>query len=62
MTLTAVAVPLAWAFPETLLALLMGLLAIGWARVSLSHHYPLDLALGTLLALGVAWPVVLLFL
>jgi undecaprenyl-diphosphatase len=62
MTLTAVAVPLAWAFPATLLALLMGLLAIGWARVSLAHHYPMDLALGILLALGVAWPVVLLFL
>jgi undecaprenyl-diphosphatase len=62
MTLTAFSLPVTWSFPPMLPVLAACLLAIGWARVSLAHHYPSDLAAGILLALATALPVAFLFL
>jgi undecaprenyl-diphosphatase len=60
MTATAVAIPLATGLPHLLPFAIVICLVIGWARISLGHHYPSDLALGALLGSSTAFPVSLL--
>jgi len=62
MTATAVAIPLAMGFPQLLPVIIAICLVIGWARISLGHHYPSDLALGALLGSSTAFPVSLLLI
>jgi len=62
MTVTAVAIPLAMGFPQLLPVIIAICLVIGWARISLGHHYPSDLALGALLGSSTAFPVSLLLI
>jgi undecaprenyl-diphosphatase len=62
MTVTAVAIPLAMGIPQLLPVIIAICLVIGWARISLGHHYPSDLALGALLGSSTAFPVSLLLI
>jgi undecaprenyl-diphosphatase len=52
MTATAVAMPLALAYPPWLWAIVAAALVIAWARMACAHHYPTDLVAGC--ALGTA--------
>ena len=62
MTATAVAIPLAIGLPQFLPVIIAICLVIGWARISLGHHYPSDLILGALLGSITAFPVSLLLI
>jgi undecaprenyl-diphosphatase len=46
MTVTAVAIPLALAYSQWLLPILVLGLTIAWARMACAHHYPSDLVAG----------------
>lgn len=59
MTLTAVAVPIAVAFPASIVPLFCLWLFVSWSRVACAHHYPSDILAGTLMALSVAGPLAL---
>jgi len=62
MTATTVAIPLTMGLPHLLPVVIAICLGIGWARISLGHHYPSDLALGALLGSSIAFPVSLLLM
>jgi len=57
MTLAAALVPLVLAFPHSLTfaAVMAGLMA--WARLACAHHYPSDVAAGTVLGVSVSYPI-----
>ena len=57
MTLAAALVPLVLAFPHALAlaAVMAGLMA--WARLACAHHYPSDVAAGTMLGVSVSYPI-----
>ncbi|HTI83030.1 MAG TPA: phosphatase PAP2 family protein [Acetobacteraceae bacterium] len=57
MTLSAALVPLVLAFPAllTVAVVMAGLMA--WARLASAHHYPSDVAAGTMLGVSVSLPV-----
>jgi len=57
MTLSAALVPLVLAFPGALTtaAVMAGLMA--WARLASAHHYPSDVAAGTMLGVSVSYPI-----
>jgi undecaprenyl-diphosphatase len=57
MTLSAALVPLVLAFPHALAlsVVLAGLMA--WARLASAHHYPSDVAAGTVLGVSVSYPI-----
>ncbi len=57
MTLSSALVPLVLTFPDllTVAVLLAGLMA--WARLASAHHYPSDVAAGTLLGVSVSFPI-----
>jgi undecaprenyl-diphosphatase len=57
MTLSAALVPLVLAFPHSLslAAVMAGLMA--WARLASAHHYPSDVAAGTMLGVSVSYPI-----
>jgi undecaprenyl-diphosphatase len=57
MTAAAVGIPLALAFPQTLLPIIIVWLMIAWSRISLGHHYPTDLLLGGLIGALVSLPI-----
>ena len=57
MTLTAVLVPLALAFPLLLIPAGALWLFMAWARLASAHHYGSDILAGAGLALGVAYPI-----
>jgi undecaprenyl-diphosphatase len=57
MTLTAVLVPLALAFPLLLIPAAALWLFMAWARLASAHHYGSDILAGAGLALGVAYPI-----
>jgi undecaprenyl-diphosphatase len=57
MTATAIAIPLAIAFPFALPAIVMLALLIAWSRVACGHHYPSDVLLGAMLGAAVAMPI-----
>jgi undecaprenyl-diphosphatase len=57
MTLSAALVPLVLAFPHAL-ALSVALLGLmSWARLASAHHYPSDVAAGTVLGVSVSYPI-----
>jgi len=62
MTATAVAIPLAMGLPQFSPLIIAICLVIGWARISLGHHYPSDLVFGALLGSGTAFPISLLLI
>ena len=62
MTATAVAIPLAMGLPQFLPLIIAICLVIGWARISLGHHYPSDLVFGALLGSSTAFPISLLLI
>jgi undecaprenyl-diphosphatase len=57
MTLAAALVPFVVAFPRSLAlaAVMAGLMA--WARLACAHHYPSDVAAGTVLGVSVSYPI-----
>jgi undecaprenyl-diphosphatase len=57
MTLTAALVPLVVAFPQITGAACILWALMGWARLASAHHYPSDVAAGTLLGIFVSYPV-----
>lgn len=57
MAATAVAIPLAVVFPHSLATIAVGWLLIAWSRVSSGHHFPTDVALGTLIGSAIALPI-----
>jgi undecaprenyl-diphosphatase len=59
MTLTAAAVPIAVAFPASIVPLCGLWLFVSWSRVVCAHHYPTDVLAGTLLGFSVATPLIL---
>ncbi len=57
MTLSAALVPLVLVFPQAMaFAVVIGLL-MGWARLASAHHYPSDVAAGTVLGVSVSYPI-----
>jgi undecaprenyl-diphosphatase len=61
MTAVAVAIPLGWAFPAAIPIMIFVVLVIGWARLSLGHHYPSDLIMGCIIGAGISFGVTALF-
>jgi undecaprenyl-diphosphatase len=57
MTLPAALVPLVLAFPQTLDLAFAGWLLMAWARLASAHHYPSDVAIGTMLGVCVSYPI-----
>lgn len=57
MTAAAVGVPLAMEAAVLTPAIAAAWLLIGWSRMSLGHHYPTDVVLGTILGVGVSLAV-----
>jgi undecaprenyl-diphosphatase len=55
MTATAVAIPLALAYPQWLWAIVAAGLTIAWARMACAHHYPSDLVAGCALGATMAY-------
>lgn len=62
MTATAVGIPLVIVLPKLIVAIVVGYLLIGWARISLGHHYPSDLLFGAILGASISAPVSLLMI
>jgi len=52
MTLTAAALPLMVVYPATVPVFLVAWSVMAWARIACAHHYPSDVAAGTVLGLG----------
>jgi undecaprenyl-diphosphatase len=57
MTLPAALVPLVLAFPSMLSLACAGWLLMAWARLASAHHYPSDVAVGTVLGVCVSYPI-----
>jgi undecaprenyl-diphosphatase len=57
MTLSAALVPLVLAFPDLLAAAVVMAGLMAWARLASAHHYPSDVAAGTLLGVSVSYPI-----
>lgn len=57
MTLTAALVPLVLAFPQTLAFAVAIWLLTAWARLASAHHYPSDVAVGTVFGASVSYPI-----
>jgi undecaprenyl-diphosphatase len=57
MTATAVAIPVATAFPEIAAVAAIVCVLIGWARLVAGHHYPTDLVAGMALGASVSAPI-----
>jgi undecaprenyl-diphosphatase len=62
LTVTAVGIPLGWAYPHTITIIFLLILLIGLARVGLGHHYPTDVLLGVLLGAILSLPISALLL
>lgn len=62
MTLTAALVPLLVAWPGAWPVALLVWLAMAWSRIACAHHYPSDVAAGTLLGASIAAPLAMLLL
>lgn len=62
MTATSVGIPIAISFPELTPAVLTVATLIGWARLSLGHHYPSDLIAGAVLGALVSLPLGIAFI
>jgi undecaprenyl-diphosphatase len=62
MSAVAVAIPLGWAFPAVIPVMIFAVALIGWARLSLAHHYPSDLVMGCVIGAGISLGVTSLFL
>ena len=62
MTAVAFGVPVGYAFPGTLPAIILIWLMIAWSRLSLAHHYPTDLILGGAIGVSVTVPITMLFI
>ncbi len=54
MTAAAVGVPLAVGASQAIPAIAAVWLLVAWSRLSLGHHYPTDIVLGTILGAGVS--------
>jgi undecaprenyl-diphosphatase len=57
MTLSAALVPLVLAFPHALALSAVLLALMAWARLASAHHYPSDVAAGTVLGVSVSYPI-----
>ena len=57
MTLSAALVPLVLAFPDLLAVAVVMAGLMAWARLASAHHYPSDVAAGTLLGVSVSFPI-----
>jgi undecaprenyl-diphosphatase len=57
MTLPAALVPLAIQFPQTTGLAFIACLLMAWARLATAHHYPSDVAVGTMLGISVSYPI-----
>lgn len=57
MTATSVGIPLGLSFPELIPVIVTIATLIGWARLSLGHHYPSDLVAGAALGALIAIPL-----
>lgn len=62
MTATSAGIPIAISFPELTPVVLTVATLIGWARLSLGHHYPSDLIAGAVLGTLVALPLGITFI
>lgn len=54
MMAVAVAIPIGWAFPSVIPAVTLFVVIIGWARLTLAHHYPSDLIIGCIIGAGIS--------
>jgi undecaprenyl-diphosphatase len=61
MTAVAAAIPLGWIFPSAIPVIIFSVLLIGWARMSLGHHYPSDVLMGSIIGGGISFGVTTLF-
>jgi undecaprenyl-diphosphatase len=61
MTAVSVAIPLGWAFPLTIPAMILVVALVGWARISLAHHYPTDLIMGCIIGASISLVVTAFF-
>jgi undecaprenyl-diphosphatase len=57
MTMSAVMVPLVLAFPGTIGLAVPAWMLVAWARMASAHHYPSDVAAGTMLGVSVSYPI-----
>jgi undecaprenyl-diphosphatase len=57
MTLPAALVPLSMQFPQTMGLAFATCLLMAWARLASAHHYPSDVAVGTVLGFSVSYPI-----
>jgi undecaprenyl-diphosphatase len=57
MTLSAALVPLTIQFPQTIGLAFGTCLLMAWARLASAHHYPSDVAFGTVLGVCVSYPI-----
>jgi undecaprenyl-diphosphatase len=57
MTLSAALVPLVLAFPQAMPLVVAIVALMGWARLASAHHYPSDVAAGTVLGVSVSYPI-----
>jgi undecaprenyl-diphosphatase len=57
MTLSAALVPLVLAFPALLAVAVVMAGLMAWARLASAHHYPSDVAAGTVLGVSVSFPI-----
>jgi undecaprenyl-diphosphatase len=62
MTLSAALVPLVLVFPQAMVLAVVIAALMGWARLASAHHYPSDVAAGTVLGVSVSYPVSLVAL
>ena len=62
MTLTAAALPLMMVYPGSIPAFLVAWGVMAWARIACAHHYPSDIAAGTVLGLAAGSVSMSLFL
>jgi undecaprenyl-diphosphatase len=61
MTAVSVAIPLGWAFPWAIPAMILVVALVGWARLSLAHHYPTDLIVGCIVGASISLVVTAFF-
>jgi undecaprenyl-diphosphatase len=57
MTLSAALMPFVLAFPQVMPFVVSIVVLMGWARLASAHHYPSDVAAGTVLGVSVSYPV-----
>ena len=57
MTLPAALVPLVLQFPQTIALASATCLLMAWSRLASAHHYPSDVAAGTVLGFSVSYPI-----